>query len=137
MRSRVQPPGAESLAREWAVRAVALRLLEETRSRYERERQPEVIRAAEGHFERITGGRYARIVAPPGDSSVRVETEAPASEHARLTERLQHEIVDKRPSFRDFIKKGTVWPLVVELKSIGTIPRNPRTGKLMRVVDAL
>jgi uncharacterized protein YhaN len=66
---------AAVLARDWAVRAVALRLLEETRSRYERERQPDVVRAAERHFERITGGRYARIVAPPGDSSVRVETE--------------------------------------------------------------
>jgi uncharacterized protein YhaN len=66
---------AATLAREWAVRALALRLLEETRSRYERERQPDVIRAAESHFERITGGRYARIVAPPGESSVRVETD--------------------------------------------------------------
>ena len=66
---------AAALGHEWAVRAVALRLLEETRSRYERERQPDVIRAATAHFERITGGRYARIVAPPGDVSVRVETE--------------------------------------------------------------
>jgi uncharacterized protein YhaN len=57
------------------VRAIALRLLEETRSRYERERQPDVIRAAESHFERITAGRYTRIVAPPGDASLRVETE--------------------------------------------------------------
>jgi uncharacterized protein YhaN len=66
---------AAAMAREWAVSALALRLLEETRARYERERQPDVVRAAETHFERITGGRYARIVAPPGDASVRVETE--------------------------------------------------------------
>jgi len=66
---------ANRLATEWAVRAVTARLLSETRSRYERERQPDVIRAATAHFERITGGRYARIVAPPGDASVRVETE--------------------------------------------------------------
>jgi uncharacterized protein YhaN len=76
---------AATLAREWAVRALALRLLEETRSRYERERQPDVIRAAESHFERITGGRYARIVAPPGESSVRVETEGGES---RVTDEL-------------------------------------------------
>ena len=76
---------AATLAREWAVRALALRLLEETRSRYERERQPDVIRAAERHFERITGGRYARIVAPPGESSVRVETEGGES---RVTDEL-------------------------------------------------
>ena len=66
---------AATMARDWVVRAVTLRLLEETRSRYERERQPDVVRAAESHFERITGGRYARIVAPPGASSVRVETD--------------------------------------------------------------
>ncbi|MDQ3688612.1 MAG: AAA family ATPase [Chloroflexota bacterium] len=66
---------AAALARDWAVRAVTLHLLEETRQRYERERQPDVVRAAEAHFSRFTAGRYARIVAPPGDSSVRVETE--------------------------------------------------------------
>lgn len=76
---------AATLAREWAVRAIALRLLEETRARYERDRQPDVIRAAESHFERITGGRYARIVAPPGESSVRVETEGGES---RVTDEL-------------------------------------------------
>ncbi|MGQ0606890.1 MAG: AAA family ATPase [Chloroflexota bacterium] len=66
---------ARALATEWAVKAIAGRLLAETRSRYERERQPDVVRAASAHFARITGGRYARIVAPPGDASVRVETE--------------------------------------------------------------
>ena len=76
---------ARAMARDWAVKAVALRLLEETRSRYERERQPDVVRAAERHFERITAGRYARIVAPPGDASVRVETEGGES---RVTEEL-------------------------------------------------
>jgi uncharacterized protein YhaN len=76
---------AAALAREWAVRALALHLLQETRSRYERERQPDVVRAAEGHFERITGGRYARIVAAPGESSVRVETDGG---EGRATEEL-------------------------------------------------
>jgi uncharacterized protein YhaN len=67
------------MARAWAVRALTLRLLTTTRARHERERQPDVVRAAEGHFERITGGRYARIIAPPGEASVRVETEGGAS----------------------------------------------------------
>jgi len=76
---------AAALARHWAVRAVALRILEETRQRYERERQPDVVRAAESHFSRFTGGRYPRIVAPPGDTSVRVETEGG---EVRVTEEL-------------------------------------------------
>ena len=66
---------AAALAYDWTVRAVTLRLLEETRQRHERERQPDVVRAAETYFAGITGGRYTRIVAPPGDASVRVETE--------------------------------------------------------------
>ncbi len=66
---------ATGMARAWAVRAIALRLLAETRSRYERERQPDVVKAAEAHFERFTRGRYTRIVAAPGDANVRVETE--------------------------------------------------------------
>jgi uncharacterized protein YhaN len=76
---------AAAMARSWTVRAIALRLLEETRARYERERQPDVIRAAERHFERITGGRYPRIVAPPGEDAVRVETEGGS---ARSTDEL-------------------------------------------------
>lgn len=76
---------AAAMARDWAVRAVALELITQTRSRYERERQPDVVRAAETHFERITGGRYSRIVAPPGDASVRVETDGGES---RTTDEL-------------------------------------------------
>ena len=76
---------AGAMARDWAVRAIALRLLTVTRTRHERERQPDVVRAAEGHFERITGGRYTRIVAPPGEASVRVETD---SGESRSTDEL-------------------------------------------------
>ena len=76
---------AAAMAREWSVRAVALRLLEATRARYERDRQPDVVRAAESHLEMITGGRYARIVAPPGEASVRVEMEGGES---RVTDEL-------------------------------------------------
>lgn len=75
----------EALATEWAVKALTRRLLTETRSRYERERQPDVVRAATAHFERITDGRYTRIVAAPGQDGVRVE--APDGE-ARATGEL-------------------------------------------------
>lgn len=73
-------------ARQWATRAIALRLLEETRRRYERERQPQVIRQAERYFATITGGRYLRILAPPGEGTVRVEpAEGPAKEPDELS----------------------------------------------------
>lgn len=64
---------AEDEARRWAVRAIALALLAETRHRYERERQPQVVQDAERYFATITGGRYPRILAPAGETSVLVE----------------------------------------------------------------
>jgi uncharacterized protein YhaN len=66
---------AEEAAREWAVRALTLALLAETRHRYERERQPQVVQDAERYFATITNGRYPRIVAPPGETNVLVESE--------------------------------------------------------------
>jgi uncharacterized protein YhaN len=65
---------AHALARTWATTALAGRLLAETRRRYERERQPDVVKSAQAYFRHITNGRYERITAPPGDASVRVET---------------------------------------------------------------
>jgi uncharacterized protein YhaN len=106
---------AAALAREWAVRALALRLLTETRSRYERERQPDVVRAATGHFERITDGRYARVVAPPGEGEVRVETEGG---EARTTDELS---------------RGTAEQLYLALR-FGLIEEFARTAEPLPVV---
>ncbi|MBE3552503.1 MAG: AAA family ATPase [Kyrpidia tusciae] len=49
---------------EWAVDALALHLLRRTKERYERDRQPAVIRRASTAFAALTGGRYRRIVVP-------------------------------------------------------------------------
>lgn len=53
-------------AEKWSLLAVAQCLLARTRDKYERERQPSVIRDALSFFEPITGGRYDRILAEPG-----------------------------------------------------------------------
>ncbi len=76
---------ADEEACRWEVRAVALALLGETRRRYERERQPQVLRDAERYFGAITEGRYPRIVAAPGEANVRVEPESGAG---RTTDEL-------------------------------------------------
>jgi uncharacterized protein YhaN len=57
---------------EYAVLAVASRLLSSAQERYERERQPEVVRTAEAVFERITDGRYTGLAVPLGGSEIRV-----------------------------------------------------------------
>lgn len=106
---------AAALAREWAVRAVALRLLEETRQRYERERQPRVVQDASAHFARITGDAYERIVAAPGEAAVRVE---PATGAPRLTEELS---------------RGTAEQLYLALR-FGLIEQFARTTEPLPVV---
>ncbi|MEO8245834.1 MAG: AAA family ATPase [Chloroflexota bacterium] len=106
---------AAELARAWAVRAVALRLLEETRHRYERERQPRVVQDATAYFERITGGAYGRIVAAPGEASVRVE---PASGAPRVTDELS---------------RGTAEQLYLALR-FGLVEQFARTAEPLPVV---
>ncbi len=60
------------LAREWARYALARRLLVEARGRFEKERQPEVIRVASTIFAHVTEGKWAGISASLEDSSLHV-----------------------------------------------------------------
>lgn len=68
---------------------------------------------------------------------VRVETELPEADREAKARALEEALVEARPALRDFVKKGTTWPLRVELLSLGALPRNSRTGKLIRVIDAV
>ena len=52
----------QQAAREWAVLSSAHRIIEATRERYKRERQPMVVRRAAALFGEITDGRYDRLV---------------------------------------------------------------------------
>jgi uncharacterized protein YhaN len=66
----------ERLARaihRWQVLAVACRILENIRTTYERERQPEALREASGYLDRLTAGRYRRVWTPLGERTLRVE----------------------------------------------------------------
>ena len=67
-------------AREWVKRTLVERLLDEAQSRFERERQPEVVRHAERFFRKITGGTYRRVSAPLGQRTI-VITEAAGGHH--------------------------------------------------------
>ena len=68
---------------------------------------------------------------------VRIETERPQTEHAVMTQKLTELFVSERPSFAEFLKKGTIWPLKVEWLAGNQLPRNSRTGKLIRVIDSV
>lgn len=57
---------------KWGRLALAKALLSEARARYERERQPGVIKDAGAYFKVMTGGRYSRILAPVGETTLHV-----------------------------------------------------------------
>ena len=59
-------------AREWSRLTIAETLLEKTRQKFERERQPSVIRHAQDFFARVTGQRYPRLYAPIGEQTITV-----------------------------------------------------------------
>jgi uncharacterized protein YhaN len=60
-------------AGKWSVLTIAKAMLEETRLKYERERQPAVIQEAQTFFSSFTTGRYARIFSLPGENRIEVE----------------------------------------------------------------
>ena len=66
-------------AREWTVLTLAENLLREAQAKFERERQPDVIRHSEKFFRDITGGRYQTVFSPLGASEIHVtdSTDAP------------------------------------------------------------
>lgn len=60
-------------SREWAKRVIAAHILAGAVERYEKERQPAVIREATGIFADISDGRYRRIIKPMDADGVIVE----------------------------------------------------------------
>ena len=68
---------------------------------------------------------------------IRVESEAGATEIDALKHKFHDELLLDRPPLRDFVKKQSIWPIEIEILAPGSLPLNPRTGKLIRVIDAL
>ena len=61
-----------ALAAEWSKLVVARCLLVKARSKYEEERQPDVVRRAEAFFESLTGGRYSKLHVTVGEQQITV-----------------------------------------------------------------
>ena len=59
-------------AGEWSRLTLAEALLARTQKKFERERQPSVIRHAQASFSGITGGRYQRLYVPIGEQTITV-----------------------------------------------------------------
>ena len=59
-------------ARNWAVRTIAESLIRQAQSKFEKERQPDVIRHAERFFLDVTDGAYQAVFSPLGSSEINV-----------------------------------------------------------------
>ena len=59
-------------ARDWTCLTLAKNLLEEARRKFERERQPGVVRHAEEFFTGITDARYRQVYSPLGEQTITV-----------------------------------------------------------------
>ena len=59
-------------AGEWAKLTLAEALIDQARSKFERERQPDVIREAEAFFRDTTGGRYDSVFSPIDERTIYV-----------------------------------------------------------------
>ena len=63
-------------ARDWAVRTIAESLIRQAQSKFEKERQPDVIRHAERFFLDVTDGAYEAVFSPLGSSEINVRDAA-------------------------------------------------------------
>ncbi|MCR8843360.1 AAA family ATPase [Paenibacillus sp. SC116] len=65
----------DAQAERYAVHALAKTLIRRTRKRYEEEKQPLVFQRASHYLQRMTEGRYVRVLTPFGSASISVERE--------------------------------------------------------------
>ena len=63
-------------ARDWAVRTIAESLIRQAQSKFEKERQPDVIRHAERFFLDVTDDAYQAVYSPLGSSEINVRDAA-------------------------------------------------------------
>jgi uncharacterized protein YhaN len=61
-------------AKIWGANAIARYLVIKAREKFEKERQPKVIKEASRFFDTFTGGEYKEIIAPLGEQSIEVIT---------------------------------------------------------------
>jgi uncharacterized protein YhaN len=76
---------AAQAADRYLAATLAVRLIDRARERFERERQPEVVRTAGRVFSVMTGGRYTDVRVPLDGSGISVVT---AAGDVRSTDRL-------------------------------------------------
>ena len=116
-------------AREWSRLTIAELLLEKTRQKFERERQPSVIRHAQGFFSNVTGQRYQRLYAPIGEQTITVMDSTGASKQPDALSRGTREQLYLALRFgliREFGEHAERLPVVVDEALVNFDPERAR-----------
>ena len=116
-------------AREWSRLTIAESLLEKTRHKFERERQPSVIRHAQDFFSTVTGGSYTGLYAPLGEQTISVTGAAGGSRQPSELSRGTREQLYLALRFgliREFGEHAERLPVVVDEALVNFDPERAR-----------
>lgn len=84
----------------------------------------------------LSGSVQIEKLRDSGKDRLVIRVEAPESTDRKASsEALARAVIQARPGLQALVTKELIWPLQVEVVSLGTLARNQRTGKLVRVLD--
>lgn len=116
-------------AREWAKLTLAEALLERSRQKFERERQPSVIQHAQNFFGTVTGQRYSHLYAPVGEQTIKVIDQVGASKQPAELSRGTREQLYLALRFgliREFGEHAERLPVVIDEVLVNFDPERAR-----------
>jgi uncharacterized protein YhaN len=103
--------------KNWIAGKIAVRLLTDVRSRYEKEKQPEVIKNSNKYFSKITADRYKRISVSMDEKEVSVFDAREASKNLEQLSRGTREqlLISLRLGFiEEYERKTEPLPVIVD-----------------------
>ena len=71
----------------------------------------------------------------PAKVCLRIAVADPGAQDAQVGQRVVDGIYAARPMFHDLLAQSLVHPLAVQWVALSALHTNPRTGKLLRVID--
>ncbi|MGR3219829.1 MAG: ATP-binding protein, partial [Candidatus Anammoxibacter sp.] len=121
--------------KDWVTYKIALKILADVKEKYEKEKQPEVIKNSSTHFNKITGERYKRISVSLDERDVSVFDSREASKKiAQLSRGTKEQLlISLRLGFiEEYEKKAEPLPVIVDEVFVNFDPnRAKRTAEIL------
>jgi len=115
--------------KDWITGKIALKILAEVKTQYEKEKQPEVIKKSSNYFNRITRDRYKKIRASLDEKDVAVYDSKEASKKIGDLSRgtLEQLLISLRLGFiEEYEKKAEPLPVIVDEVLVNFDPHRAR-----------